>query len=160
VGKVPFQFSYHPSYHLRLGDHVFPSIKFQRVRDELEQRGLLHQGNLLVPEAATRDQVMLVHSPEWVAALMDGTIRYEQVMKLEIPYSKPMVQGFLYHAGGSIATAEAALKALFSRTGRHSTSVEAFIMRSRATAKVSVQSMMWRSRFGLCRRAARSRQPW
>jgi acetoin utilization deacetylase AcuC-like enzyme len=110
VGKVPFQFSYHPSYHLRLGDHVFPSIKFQRVRDELEQRGLLHQGNLLVPEAATRDQVMLVHSPEWVAALMDGTIRYEQVMKLEIPYSKPMVQGFLYHAGGSIATAEAALK--------------------------------------------------
>jgi acetoin utilization deacetylase AcuC-like enzyme len=110
VGNVPFHFSYHPSYNLRLGDHVFPSVKFERIREELEKRGLLSASNLMEPVKATREQVMLVHSPEWVAALLDGTIRYEQVMKLEIPYSRPMVEGFLYHTGGSIEAARAALR--------------------------------------------------
>jgi acetoin utilization deacetylase AcuC-like enzyme len=110
VGKAPFHFSYHPGYHLRLGDHVFPSTKFGLIRDALVQRGLLGDENLLVPEPATLEQVQLVHSREWVSALLDGTIRYEQVMKLEIPYSQPMVRGFLYHVGGSIAAAEAALR--------------------------------------------------
>jgi len=110
VGKAPFHFSYHPGYNLRLGDHVFPSVKFERIREELEKRGLLGPGNLMEPVQATREQVMLVHTPEWTSALMDGTIRYEQVMKLEIPYSRPMVEAFLYHTGGSIVAAEAALR--------------------------------------------------
>ncbi|MBM3759217.1 MAG: histone deacetylase [Acidobacteria bacterium] len=110
MGNVPFHFSYHPSYNLRLGDHVFPSVKFERIREELEKRGLLSEANLLKPVQATREQVMLVHSPDWVAALMDGTIRYDQVMRLEIPYSRPMVEGFLYHTGGSIEAARAALR--------------------------------------------------
>lgn len=80
------------------------------VRDELEQRGMLRGENLLVPEMATREQLLLVHSPEWTSALLDGTIRYDQVMRLEIPYSKPIVEGFLYHTGGSIGVAEAALR--------------------------------------------------
>lgn len=110
VDKVPFHFSYHPGYNLKIGTHIFPAVKFERIREELHKRGLLTEGNLLEPVMATREQVMLVHSPEWVAALMDGTIRYDQVMKLEIPYSRPMVEGFLYHTGGSIAAAEAALR--------------------------------------------------
>lgn len=110
VGNAPFHFTYHPSYNLRLGDHVFPSVKFERIREELEKRGLLSDANLLEPVQATREQVMLVHSRDWISALLDGTIRYEQIMKLEIPYSRPMVEGFLYHTGGSIAAAEAALR--------------------------------------------------
>lgn len=110
VGHAAFHFSFHPSYHLRLGDHVFPSVKFLRIRDELERRGLLSGGNLVEPAQATREQVMLVHSKEWTAALLDGTIRYDEVMKLEIPYSRPMVEAFLYHTGGTIETARAALR--------------------------------------------------
>jgi acetoin utilization deacetylase AcuC-like enzyme len=110
VDKVPFHFSYHPGYNLKIGDHIFPAVKFKRIRQELEKRGLLTGGNLMEPAMATREQVRLVHSEEWVSALVDGTIRYDQVMKLEIPYSKPMVEGFLYHTGGSIAAAEAALR--------------------------------------------------
>lgn len=110
VGKAPFHFSYHPGYHLRLGGHVFPSVKFDEIRKELERRGLLSEKNQIVPEPVRREDLLLVHSPEWVSALLDGTIRYEQIVKLEIPYAKPIVEGFLYHCGGSVECAEAALR--------------------------------------------------
>jgi acetoin utilization deacetylase AcuC-like enzyme len=110
VGKAPFHFSYHPGYHLRLEGHVFPSVKFEEIRKELERRGLVSERNLIVPAPVGREALLLVHSPEWVSALLDGTIRYEQVVKLEIPYAKPIVEGFLYHCGGSIECAEAALR--------------------------------------------------
>ena len=109
VAQLPFRLSYHPDYHLRLGGHVFPSVKFQLIHDRLRAEGLLSEANLIVPEAATRQHLQLAHSAEWVSALLDGTIGYDQVLKLEIPYSQPMVRGFLYHVGGSIAVAEAAL---------------------------------------------------
>jgi len=110
VAHAPFQFSYHPAYDLKLGDHVFPSTKFEQIKLELERHGILTPHNLIDPRPATSDQLILVHSPAWVSALIDGTIGYEQILKLEIPYSQPMVRAFLYHAGGSIAAAQAALK--------------------------------------------------
>lgn len=110
VGKAAFHFAYHPRYNLRLGDHIFPSVKFERIREELERRGLLDSSRIIEPAQATREQLLLVHSPNWVNALLNGTITYEQILKLEIPYSRPMVEGFLYHVGGSIEAARAALR--------------------------------------------------
>lgn len=109
MGSLPFRLCYHDHYHLNLGDHVFPSLKFRAIRDRLELDGLLSPYNLLVPEPATRDQLLLAHTPAWVDALLHGTISYDQIRKLEIPYSSPMVRGFLHHTGGSIAAARAAL---------------------------------------------------
>lgn len=110
MGHFPFQFSYHSGYDLRLGEHVFPSVKFELIRNEVVRRGLLGDTNWKQPVMATREQLMLVHSPEWISALLDGTIRYDEVIRLEIPYSRPMVEAFLYHAGGSIDAARAALR--------------------------------------------------
>jgi acetoin utilization deacetylase AcuC-like enzyme len=110
VSQAPFHFAYHSAYNLPLGNHVFPGLKFGRIREELSRRGLLSEANLLAPAMATRDHLLLVHSPQWVAALLDGAIRYDQVLRLEIPYSRPIVEAFLYHTGGSMAAAEAALR--------------------------------------------------
>lgn len=109
MGPLPFRLCYHDHYHLNLGEHVFPSLKFRAIRDRLAHEGRLTEANLLVPEPITREQLLLAHTPEWAAALLDGTISYLEVRKLEIPYSQPMVRGFLHHAGGSIAAARAAI---------------------------------------------------
>ncbi len=109
MAPLPLRFVYHPGYHLNLGDHVFPSVKFARIAEALAAEGLRGEANTLVPEPARREDLLLVHTPAWTAALLDGSIRYEQVLRLEIPYSKPMVDGFLLHTGGSIAAAQAAL---------------------------------------------------
>ncbi|WP_035958715.1 histone deacetylase [Bryobacter aggregatus] len=93
-----------------LGEHVFPSVKFQQIHARLKAEGLLDASNLIVPQPATREDLHLVHTPHWTSALLDGTISYDEVLRLEIPYSQPMVRGFLYHTGGSIAAAQVALE--------------------------------------------------
>jgi acetoin utilization deacetylase AcuC-like enzyme len=110
VATLAPAFVYHPSYHLNIGEHVFPAAKFRLIAERLERDGLCAQNHLLLPDPATREQLLLAHTPAWVNALLDGTIRYEQVLKLEIPYSQPMVRAFCHHAGGSILAADQALK--------------------------------------------------
>lgn len=110
MALLPFRCCFHSAYDLKLGDHVFPSAKFRAIHDRLRAEGLLGDGNLIVPAAAARKDVLRVHTAAWTGALLDGTITAGEVARLEIPYSEAMVSGFVYHAGGSIAAAEAALE--------------------------------------------------
>lgn len=100
----PFRCIFHDRYHLPLGGHVFPSLKYRLIRDALGDYPLA------IPHPATRDDLRLVHTPAWTSALLDGTITYQEVQKLEIPYSQPLVEGFLHHTGGSILAASLALE--------------------------------------------------
>lgn len=101
---------YHSGYHLNLGDHVFPSMKFQLIRDKLVQSGAFTEDHIIPPTPATDEELMLVHDPQWINALTHGTLTMEQILRLEIPYSQPMVQGFKLMAGGSILAARLALE--------------------------------------------------
>jgi acetoin utilization deacetylase AcuC-like enzyme len=109
VALLPFRCFYHPAYNLPLGEHVFPARKFAGLQDLFAERGLTDASNLFTPAPASRDQLLLVHTPAWTAALLDGAIRYHEVLRLEIPYSRPLVDAFLLHAGGSLAAAAACL---------------------------------------------------
>ncbi len=110
MALLPFRCCFHPGYDLRLGDHVFPSRKFVGIRDWLWSEGLLSEANLIVPEAAGREDLLRVHTAGWVDGLLSGTLSAAQIARLEIPYSEAMAIGFALHAGGSIAAAEAALE--------------------------------------------------
>ena len=52
-------------------------------------------------EPATDDDVRLVHDAEWVAKLRSGTLSYQDILRLEIPYSRQMVEAFWLAAGGT-----------------------------------------------------------
>lgn len=110
MALLPFRCCFHPAYDLRLGDHVFPSKKFQAIHDWLWSARLLGDANLIVPEAATREDLLRVHTAAWTDGLLGGRLSAGQIARLEIPYSDAMVRGFLYHAGGSMAAAAAALE--------------------------------------------------
>jgi acetoin utilization deacetylase AcuC-like enzyme len=110
VALLPFSCVYHPQYDLKIGEHVFPARKYSGLHSLLSEEGLLDSGNTITPAPANRAQIELVHTPAWSAALLDGTIRYEEVLRLEVPYSRPLVESMLLHVGGSIAAAEAALR--------------------------------------------------
>jgi acetoin utilization deacetylase AcuC-like enzyme len=100
----PFRCIFHERYQLPLGDHVFPSLKYRLIREALGSYPIA------LPGPATREDLLRVHTPGWTGALLDGTISYREVQKLEIPYSKPLVDGFLFHTGGSILAAQLALE--------------------------------------------------
>ncbi len=94
---------YHPGYDLNLGAHVFPAQKYRLIRERLADWPV-HS-----PEPATDAQVQLVHTPEWTAALRDGTLTPRQIQTLEIPWSPQMARGFWLAGGGSLLAGRLAL---------------------------------------------------
>lgn len=106
---LPFPLIYHDGYDLHFGDHVFPTIKYRLIRRKLIDDFFAGPEDFLTPEPATRDQLLLVHTPEWVRKLETGTLTYHDILKLEVPYSRKMVEAYFLATGGTILAARHAL---------------------------------------------------
>jgi len=96
---------YSPRYHIDLGLHVFPTLKYQLVHARLLEMGVIEPSDVLEPPPAGWDDLALVHTPEYLAALRDGTMTPEEVAQLELPWSAEMVDGFRLMTGGTILAA-------------------------------------------------------
>jgi acetoin utilization deacetylase AcuC-like enzyme len=107
---LPYRLVYHELYDLHLGKHVFPSQKYKWLHDRLIRTRFATAEDFVAPQPAADDDVRLVHTPEWVAKLTTGTLSYHEVLQLEIPYSRQMVDAFWLLAGGTIFTARLALQ--------------------------------------------------
>jgi len=107
---LPFHLVYHENYHLNLGHHVFPSEKFRLIHDQLLAEGFATAEDFVRPEPAPDEDLMLVHDRGWVQRLKTGTLSYEEILQLEIPYSPEMVRGFCLAAGGTTLAAHLALE--------------------------------------------------
>src|ERR1700733_9770694 len=104
-----FKLIYSDAYYLPIGEHVFPAEKYRRIRDRLLARGNAEPGDFLEPQPAADDDILLVHSPEYVQKLKTGTLSQREQMELEIPYSQDLVKAFWLAAGGSMLAAWQAL---------------------------------------------------
>jgi acetoin utilization deacetylase AcuC-like enzyme len=49
------------------------------------------------------------HDAGWVKRLRTGTLEYLELLKLELPYSRQMVEGFWLAAGGTILASQLSL---------------------------------------------------
>ncbi len=106
---LPFQLVYHPRYDLNFGEHVFPARKYRLIHDRLLQEGFAGPGDFVEPEPVADDDVLRVHDAGWVQRLKAGTLSQAEIVRLEIPYSREMVEGFWLAAGGTILAAQNAL---------------------------------------------------
>jgi len=102
---LPLNVVYSPRYHIDLGLHVFPTLKYQLVHARLLEMGVIEPSDVREPPAASWDDLALVHTPEYLAALRDGTMTPEDVAQLELPWSAEMVDGFRLMTGGTILAA-------------------------------------------------------
>ncbi|HZP34241.1 MAG TPA: histone deacetylase [Candidatus Acidoferrales bacterium] len=107
---LPFKLVYHEGYDLRLGQHVFQSQKFRMVRDLLLADHIAEPSDILAPEPATDEDILRVHTREWVDKCLHDKLTLSERMRLEIPYSEAAVKGFWLAAGGSILAAHCAAK--------------------------------------------------
>jgi len=107
---LPFRLVYHPDYDLNFGAHIFPSQKYRLIREQLLATGVAAPGDFVQPEPATDEDVLQVHDREWLRGLKDGSLSYQQIRQLEIPYSRRMVSAFLLAAGGTTLAARLALE--------------------------------------------------
>src|SRR5258707_5327368 len=107
---LPFKVVYHDKYDLNLGPHVFPSQKFRLIAEALMAEKIADPEDFAKPEPATDEDMLRVHTPEWVRKLKTGTLTASEVMLLEIPYSRELVDAVWLAAGGSILAAQCALR--------------------------------------------------
>jgi acetoin utilization deacetylase AcuC-like enzyme len=107
---LPFKLVYHDRYDLNLGAHVFPSQKYRLVKEALLREKHAELVDLVVPERAADEDVLLVHTLEYVRKLKTGTLSTSELMRLEIPYSQETVEAFWLAAGGSILAGRRALE--------------------------------------------------
>jgi acetoin utilization deacetylase AcuC-like enzyme len=110
MDMLPFKLVYHDGYDLNLGGHVFPSQKFRLIAEKIRTDHIAEPQDFIVPEPATDADILRVHTAEWAKKLKTGTLTYSDLMKLEVPYSKELVEAFWLAAGGTIAASQAALR--------------------------------------------------
>src|SRR5271156_581058 len=106
---LPFKLIYDRRYDLNLSAHVFPSQKYRLVHDALLEQRIAATDDFLAPEPAIDDDVLLVHGNEYVHKLKTGTLSNTEKMRLEIPWSREMVEACWLAAGGSILAGRRAL---------------------------------------------------
>jgi acetoin utilization deacetylase AcuC-like enzyme len=106
---LPFKLIYHPAYDLNLGAHVFPSQKYRLIHEKLLADGVATPDDILTPEPASDEDVLRVHSQDYVYKLKSGTLSHAEVLRLEVPYSQKLIEACWLAAGGSILAGRRAL---------------------------------------------------
>jgi acetoin utilization deacetylase AcuC-like enzyme len=107
---LPFKLVYHPRYDLNLGAHVFPSQKFRLLYELLLREKIAAQDDIVEPDRAADEDLLRVHTWEWITKLQTGTLTASDVMKLEVPYSPELVEAVWLAAGGTILAGQLALR--------------------------------------------------
>ncbi|MGC2333271.1 MAG: histone deacetylase [Candidatus Acidiferrales bacterium] len=107
---LPFKLVYDERYDLNLGTHVFPSQKFRMIHDHLLAEKLASPDDFLAPEPASDKDILRVHSQDYVYKLKSGTLSHTEILRMEVPYSKKLVEACWLAAGGSILAGQRALE--------------------------------------------------
>ena len=108
---LPYRLVYHDRYDLNLGEHVFPSRKFRWLRDRLLHTRFAHAEDFDDAGAGDRRRCAAGARRRITSRrLRSGTLSYQEILRLEIPYSRQMVEAFWLAAGGSILAARLALQ--------------------------------------------------
>lgn len=107
---LPFKIVYDDGYDLHLGAHVFPSQKYRLVYNALLGEQLAEPADFLSPAPASDEDVLRVHSQEYVRKLKTGKLSHVELMRLEVPWSKELVEACWLAAGGSILAGRRALE--------------------------------------------------
>jgi len=98
-------------YYADIGEgHIFPIRKFELVRDRLLNEGSLRPEDLVEPKPALIQDVLLVHTEDYVSRLCKGTLTSAELRRLGLPWSESLVRRSFYAVGGTISAARAALQ--------------------------------------------------
>ncbi|HEV7858701.1 MAG TPA: hypothetical protein VGO91_08740, partial [Pyrinomonadaceae bacterium] len=75
------------------------------MRERLLAEGTLVASQVVEPEAARVEDVLLVHTEDYVRRLRAGTLTEREVRRLGLPWSKALVRRSFLAAGGTLMAA-------------------------------------------------------
>lgn len=87
--------------------HRFPQSKYQMLRERLER----DPGDLRLQVAipATREELLLVHTPDYVDAVLHGTLSAAAQREIGFPWGESLPRRSLFSVGATVNAARAAL---------------------------------------------------
>lgn len=94
--------------------HKFPMQKYARLRQRVADAGLIAAEDLRVPHRAADEELLRVHSAEYVERMSQGLMTEQEMRRIGFPWSAAMVERSRRSSG---ATIEACLSALESGYG-------------------------------------------
>ena len=104
------RFYYTDQYVLSLPDwHRFPMAKYRLLRERLLATNLAQPDELHIPPAATLQQLLRVHDPDYVARVEGGTLAPEEVRELGFPWSTALVERSRRSSGATVEACRHAL---------------------------------------------------
>jgi acetoin utilization deacetylase AcuC-like enzyme len=89
--------------------HRFPMAKYRLVRERIVADGILSADDLHVPDPIPWADLLLVHDPQYVDAVANGTLRADMQRRIGFPWSPRMVERSRRSVGATLAAARAAL---------------------------------------------------
>jgi acetoin utilization deacetylase AcuC-like enzyme len=101
---------YTPRYYADIGQgHIFPIRKFELVRERLLTEGTLQASEILEPAPAPLEDVLMVHTEDYVSRLCNGQLTPKEIRRLGLPWSESLVQRSFYAVGGTLDATRASL---------------------------------------------------
>ncbi|MBX9856234.1 MAG: histone deacetylase [Gemmatimonadaceae bacterium] len=90
--------------------HRFPMAKYALLREAVLREGLVSAETLHDPPRAAREEVLRVHTPEYVAHVEAGTLPYAEQRRIGLPWSPGFVERAFRVVQGTLEAAECALR--------------------------------------------------
>lgn len=100
---------YSDSYCVDIGEHVFPTIKYRLIHNRLIKNGFLKVEDFIEPTIATDEDVLLVHTNEYIDKMRAGKFTSNELFALEVPFSAQLFRASVLCAGGTIMACNIAL---------------------------------------------------
>ena len=102
---------YSDRYYVDIGAHVFPTAKYRLIKGKLRKDlALANRIAFVEPEKAKTRDMLRVHTKDYLGKLENGKLSPEELMTLELPFSKELVKGSVLCCGGTIRAVAAALE--------------------------------------------------
>ncbi|UCH12953.1 MAG: histone deacetylase [Candidatus Omnitrophota bacterium] len=105
-----FRLIYSDKYLVDIGTHVFPTTKYQLLYQRLIKEGLFKRSDFIYPPPATNEEILLAHTKNYLEKLKKGTLSLDDLFRLELPYSKELIEASLICVKGTILACQHALE--------------------------------------------------
>ena len=91
-------------------EHRFPRGKYRLLKDKLQGDGTLAGASLLPSPVACLADIRRAHTPDYVSAVLEGTLDATAQRRIGLPWSEVMALRARMVVGGGLAAAHSALK--------------------------------------------------
>jgi len=89
--------------------HRFPMPKYSQLRERVVAEGIIKPEDLLVPEAATDEQILRAHDADYLEKVKTGTLSAKEIRRIGFPWTPQMIERSRRSSGATIAACRTAL---------------------------------------------------